>query len=185
MPWCIDMIKGRITVKELCVAALLLAIALVLGYLESLFPPPVAAIPGAKLGLANICVLLAIYALNPVCAWGIVVLKPVLSALFTASVSAVLYSLTGGILAALAMTLLHKNKRFSVVGVSIAGAICFNIGQMLVAVCLLSMRVAPLLPWLLLLSIPAGLIVGICVKFCMQYLPTKLLAKKAKNEYIK
>lgn len=142
--------------------ALLVSVGLVLSIIESTFPP-LLPVPGAKLGLASIATVIALYLYGPGMALEVTVLRCVLGGLLRGSVVGLLLSLSGGLLSTLvmiALSLLGK-KFFSVVGVSMAGAVTHNIGQ-LAAAYLLVRQVALFyyLPYLMLISIPTGLFVG-------------------------
>jgi heptaprenyl diphosphate synthase len=142
--------------------ALLVSVGLVLSIIESTFPP-LLPVPGAKLGLANIATVIALYLYGPGMALEVTVLRCVLGGLLRGSVVGLLLSLSGGVLSTLVMiALVLLGKRlFSVVGVSVAGAATHNIGQ-LAAAYLLVRQVALFyyLPYLILISIPTGLFVG-------------------------
>ena len=124
----------RITTKKLALAAVLTALALGLSTLENLFPVSLLVpLPGIKLGLANIVTVFALYRLGAPFALAILVARCLLGAMFAGNVSALLFSLMGGVLAMLVMILLRRAKRLSVYGVSIAGAAAHNIGQICAA----------------------------------------------------
>lgn len=107
------------------------ALAIVFGYLEQMIPMPVA-VPGIKLGLSNICVLIALYALNKKCAFGTAVIKALVCGILFWGVSGMLYALAGSLLAFCAMALGKGSGRFGVVGVSVLGAVFHNVGQLIV-----------------------------------------------------
>lgn len=111
---------------------MLLALALVLSYLETLIPILVA-VPGVKLGLANVITILLLYRTN----WKITMLfmsvRVVLSGLLFSGVSGIIYSFTGGFCCIIIMTILKKMPYFSLIGVSILGALFHNAGQIVVA----------------------------------------------------
>jgi len=128
-------IKGNQYMKTKTIArfALLTALALVLGYLEAMIPIT-PTIPGIKLGLANTVLLYAVYMGTPLEACLLMICKVFLSSmLFGGGFSAMLYSLGGGVLSLAAMLILFRITRISVIGVSAGGAICHNLGQIIVA----------------------------------------------------
>lgn len=147
--------------KRIATTAVLLAVALVLGYVEALFFH-LPAIPGLKLGLANITVLLALYRMNDRYALGLSVLKAVLTALLFGNPVGMLYSLLGSFLAWGGMAL--GRRAFSVLGVSVIGSVLHNMGQLAVA-CALTQSLAPLgyAPALLLGGTVFGVLTGFCV----------------------
>lgn len=152
----------RITTKKLALAAVLTALALGLSTLENLFPVSLLVpLPGIKLGLANIVTVFALYRLGAPFALAILVARCLLGAMFAGNVSALLFSLMGGVLAMLVMILLRRAKRLSVYGVSIAGAAAHNIGQICAAMLVLGgTAVLGYLPALLGVSLVTGALTG-------------------------
>lgn len=146
--------------KRVATTALLLAAALVLGYIEALFFS-LPGVPGLKLGLANVTVLLALYRFGAPYALGLSVLKAVLSALLFGNPTALLYALLGSLLAWAGMSL--GRRVFGVVGVSVIGGVLHNLGQLTVA-CLLTQSVAPIgyAPLLMLGGTLFGVLTGVC-----------------------
>ena len=143
--------------REIARFGLLTAAALVLGYIER-FIPLAPGIPGIKLGLSNTVLLYAIYLMNWKSAICLMLLKVTLSGLLFSGISAMLYAFAGGALSLLVMVLLHRAKGFSIVGVSVAGAVVHNIGQ--IAVACLVVRTQALLGYLPVLLI-AGVVTGV------------------------
>ena len=153
----------RITTKKLALAAVLTALALGLSTLENLFPVSLLVpLPGIKLGLANIVTVFALYRLGAPFALAILVARCLLGAMFAGNVSALLFSLMGGVLAMLVMILLSRWRRLSVYGVSVGGAAAHNCGQVAAAVLTLG-NTAPLyyLPVLLGVSLFTGALTGL------------------------
>ena len=152
----------RITTKKLALAAVLTALALGLSTLENLFPVSLLVpLPGIKLGLANIVTVFALYRLGAPFALAILVARCLLGAMFAGHVSALLFSLLGGVLAMLIMILLHRLPGLSIYGVSIAGAAGHNIGQVAAAVITLGTTAAvAYLPILLIVSVFSGALTG-------------------------
>jgi len=139
---------------------LLTALALVLSYLESLLPP--LGVPGVKLGLPNLAVVFALYRLGLRDACAISLVRVVLVALLFGNGAALAYSLAGAVLSLAVMGLLRKTGKFSSVGVSVAGGVAHNAGQILVAMALLeTARLAWYLPVLWVSGTVAGVLVGI------------------------
>ena len=153
----------RLTTKQLTLCAVLTAMALALSYLENLFPLSLAIpIPGIKLGLANIVTVFALYALGSVQAMLILLGRCLLGAVFAGNMSALIFSLLGGVTAMLAMILLSRWKKLSIYGVSIGGAAAHNCGQVAAAILTLG-NTAPLyyLPILLGVSLFTGALTGL------------------------
>lgn len=140
----------------------MIALALALSYAERFIPLQlVIPMPGIKLGLANVVTLVALYRLKGRYALAILVPRCILGALFGGGITGLLFSLTGGLLALLVMSLAKKAPIFSIYGVSILGAAAHNIGQIIAAMLLLrSVYVAAYLPWLLLAATVTGILTG-------------------------
>lgn len=138
---------------------LLVALALVLSYAESLIPP-LFAVPGMKLGLTNLVVLTALYAIDIRSAVLINIIRIALAAALFGNGVSFLYSLAGGILSCLVMILLKKTGRFSMTGVSAAGGVTHNAGQILVAMALMETAA---IGWYLTVLWISGLLSGLAV----------------------
>lgn len=138
------------------------AVAMMLSYIEALIPPVYSAVPGIKLGLANIAVIFALYSVDPKSAALISLVRVALSALLFGSVMSFIYSFSGAVLSLAVMILLKKSALFSAVGVSVAGAVMHNVGQVLCAVIILG--TAEIGYYLIFLSVSAvvsGVLVGL------------------------
>jgi heptaprenyl diphosphate synthase len=142
--------------------ALLVSIGLVLSIIESSFPP-LLPVPGAKLGLANIATVIALYTFGPSMALEVTVLRCILGGLLRGSVVGLILSLSGGLASTLVMIALFllADRFLSVIGVSVAGAVTHNVAQ-LAAAYLFVAQVALFyyLPYLIIISVPTGLFVG-------------------------
>lgn len=137
------------------------ALALIFSYVETLIPVSFG-IPGVKLGLANLLTVIMLYKRNAKEALLLSVVRIVLSGFMFTGMSVILYSLAGGLLSLLVMTLLKRTGAFSVVGVSIAGGVSHNIGQLLVAMAVVqTYQVGYYLPVLLIAGVITGLLIGI------------------------
>lgn len=148
--------------KKLTLCALLVSMALVLSYIERFIPLQMAIpLPGIKLGLANIVSLIALYMLGGRYAYGILALRCFLGSVFSGSITGLIFSLTGGSLAMLVMTLTKKVPFLSVYGVSILGAAAHNIGQTCAAMVIMhSVYIGAYLPYLLIIAIVTGFATG-------------------------
>ncbi len=147
--------------KKVAVIGMLVAVAFVLSYIEAMLPLNIG-IPGVKAGLSNIVVVFCLYRLSVGETFGIAIIRIVLCGLTFGSLSAMLYSLAGGILSFVVMLLLKKTEKFSVYGVSVAGGAAHNIGQICVAIIVLKTKLLIYyLPLLLISGTIAGIIVGI------------------------
>lgn len=152
----------RWTTKNIALCAVLAALALGLSTLEGLFPVSLLIpLPGVKLGLANIVTVFALYRLGAEAALAILVTRCLLGGLFAGNLSAMLFSVLGGVTAMLVIILLQRLPRLSVYGVSLGGAAAHNVGQMAAAVITLgSTMVLGYLPFLLAVSLVTGTLTG-------------------------
>ena len=152
--------KMQWTTKHIALCAVLTALALGLSTLENLFPVSlVVPLPGVKLGLANIVTVFALYELGAAPALVILLARCGLGSLFAGNVSALLFSLLGGLTAMLVMIGLKHCRRLSIYGVSIGGAAAHNLGQMAV-ITLGNTMVLGYLPFLLAVSLVTGTLTG-------------------------
>ncbi|HMM05539.1 MAG TPA: Gx transporter family protein [Clostridiales bacterium] len=148
--------------KRLAVNIILICNAIIISYLESFIPIPIP-VPGIKLGLANIIILIAIEFLDLKDALFIMTVKCLIIALLTKGVVVLAFSLSGGILSVLGMWFVyhHFSRFFSIKGVSIVGALLHNVGQIGAAfVILKSSVIFYYLPVLLLSALITGFITG-------------------------
>ena len=140
--------------KKIALLGFFTSLAIIFGYVDTLIPV-FAGIPGVKLGLANLAVVFVLYGYG----WkeaGIVSFVRILAVGF------ILYSLAGGILSLAVMAILKKRSGLSMVGVSIAGGVSHNIGQIFVAMAVVeSFSLAYYLPILLV----SGVLTGLCIGF--------------------
>lgn len=138
-----------------------LAFALILSYVEALLPFSFG-IPGIKLGLANLAVLLVLYRLGIKEAFLTDILRIILNGFLFGNLYSIIYSMAGGVLSFLVMSTLKKTKRFSIVGVSMAGGVFHNIGQLFVAAFVVeTIGIFYYIPPLLIAGIVTGLLIGL------------------------
>ena len=136
------------------------AVAIILGYVESLVPV-FAGIPGIKLGLANLGVLFILKKYSFREAALISVVRILVIGFMFGNLFSILYSLAGGILSFLVMLLLKRIKGFSMIGISIAGGVSHNIGQIAVAMCVLeNTKLLYYLPVLMIAGMITGILIG-------------------------
>lgn len=147
--------------KHIAVIALNIALAFTLSFLESLIPFHFG-VPGIKIGLANIVVCTAIYTLPKWEAFAVSVVRILLSGLLFSGAFSLLYSFAGGVVSFIIMILLVKCKKFSEIGVCIAGAVSHNLAQIVVA-CLVmkTSSIAYYFPVLIFTGAVAGVCVGL------------------------
>ena len=149
--------------KKIAFLGVCTSVALVLAYVESLIPPLYAAVPGIKLGLPNVAIIFVLYRYGVKEAAAVSLVRMAAVALLFGNPMTFAYSLAGGFLSLAAMALLRKINFFSMVGVSVAGGVLHNVGQILMAILLLG--TAELGYYLIVLSV-TGTISGVFVGFC-------------------
>jgi len=143
--------------KKISYASVLGALAIIFGYIESLFPA--SPIPGIKLGISNIVILFALYRMDKVSAFFIMLVKVFVTSLLFSGLNVFIYSLAGGLLSLIAMILFMRI--FSTVGTSMLGGVLHNIGQLLVAsIMMKSSAVFVYTPYLLISGIVVGFLTG-------------------------
>lgn len=140
---------------------LTIALAMIMSYIEALVPLSFA-VPGIKMGLANIVIIFVLYKIGTKEAILVSLIRVILVSLLFSNVMAMAYSIAGAVLSLSVMWLLKKSDRFSVVGVSIAGGIMHNVGQIIMAVILLGTeQIALYLPVLIVTGTVTGIVIGI------------------------
>ncbi len=146
--------------KRIARYALLVSLAMVLSWLESLIVFP-GLLPGMKVGLTNLVVVFALYRMSPRDAAAVSLARVALVSLTFGNAYSFAYSLAGAVLSLAVMTGLKRTGRFSILGVSIAGGVCHNLGQLGVAMAVLgTARLGWYLPWLMAGGVAAGTAVG-------------------------
>lgn len=164
--------NNNMNLRKMIYIALLVSMSLVLHIFENMIPVPFIT-PGAKLGLANIITVIALYTLKDGEAFLVLSLRIVLSVMFGGSLSRLLYSLSGGVLSYLMMMItkrLFKGK-VSIIGVSCVGAVFHNIGQLLASALIVqTMSVMLYLPVMSIAGIGTGIFVGITGEFAVKHL---------------
>ncbi|MCI8318532.1 MAG: Gx transporter family protein [Lachnospiraceae bacterium] len=157
------------------------ALAMILGYIESLFPF-LGGIPGVKIGIANSISLSVLYLMGYQAAFLTAVIRIVLTGILFGNVASVLYSLGGALLSLTVMILVKKTDIFSIVGTSIAGGISHNIAQLLIAMLLVeNLSVLYYLPVLLISGAMAGVVVGVVSQEVVKRIPAKILDESGIN----
>lgn len=151
--------------KDITIIGILTAMSVVIAIIESYFTFALDFIPGLKLGLANIVIIFALYKYNFKTALIISLVRVFIVALVRTGFGLnFFFSLSGAIFSIIAMTLAKKTK-LSIIGISVIGSISHSIGQVLIGMFLLNnSNVIYYLPYLLLFSIPTGIIIGIIAK---------------------
>ena len=151
----------KIMAKKTALLGMLVALAFVLSYIETLIPVNLG-IPGAKLGLANLVVMVALYTLGTKEAFGLSMVRILLTGLTFSSMAAMLYSFAGGLLSFAVMALMKKTKKLSVTGVSVLGGIAHNAGQIFVAMWILdTATLIYYIPVLAITGVASGTVIGL------------------------
>lgn len=157
--------------KKITIAALMAAMALIFSYVEVLIPFTIG-IPGIKLGIANIVVIIALYYLNAKYALTINIVRVLIAGLLFNGLFGALYSLAGALVSFVVMVLLKKTNIFSVVGISMAGGVAHNLGQILVAAVLVAnIKIFIYFPVLIISGVITGAIIGILAGLILRKLP--------------
>ena len=171
-----DTKNGQMNSPGRCAAlyGLLVAAAIVCGYLELLVPLPVT-VPGVKLGLGNAVILLALVRLGTKPGLFIMLAKVVASSLLFANLQMIAFSLAGGLLSWAVMALAVRSGLFSAVANSVLGGVAHNAGQLLAVAVLLSPQVALVnVPVLAVAGVLCGAGVGIVVQLLLLNLPSEV-----------
>ena len=159
----------RIKTRQITLLALCASVSLLLSYVEFLLPPIFTSVPGIKMGLPNVVIIWALYKLGGKQAAVISLVRLVIASFLFGNFSTFIYSLAGSVLSLAVMLLLKKLDFLSSVGVSVAGAIMHNLGQILVAMVL--MRTSEIGYYMIVLAITgtiSGIFIGICGSFLVK-----------------
>ena len=151
----------KFDIARLTTLSLLVAVAMILSYIEAQIPISVA-VPGVKLGLSNVATLFALYTLGASEAVLVSVVRVVLSSLLFANPIMMIYSLSGAALALISMILMKRIGVFSILGVSVVGGVTHNAGQIIAAVIMMkNSGVAYYLVPLIISGTVAGVAIGV------------------------
>lgn len=160
--------------KRLATDAMFLTLALVVSYIEVLIPIPIG-IPGVKLGLANGVIMVLLFFTTWKRTLEISVIRVILAGFLFGNPMTIAYSLAGGILSLIIMGILKKMNGFSPVGISVAGGVAHNLGQLSVAVILMeNTKIYYYAPVLLVTGTIAGVIIGILSGLLVKKIPPQL-----------
>ncbi len=147
--------------KRIALLGLMIALAMIMSYIEVLFPMSFA-IPGIKMGLANIVIVFVLFRLGMRDAILVSLIRVVLVSLLFGNFMSLAYSVAGAALSLLGMGLLKHTDRFSPIGVSVVGGILHNAGQILMAVILLGTeQIAFYFPVLAVTGTVTGVVIGL------------------------
>lgn len=161
----------RLNTQRVALCGLLLAMMLILGWVEHMIPLN-AAIPGIKLGLSNSVLVFAVYMLDVPTAYTLMAMKVVLScAFFGSPASMMIYGFSGGLLSLTGMVLLSRVKGMHCVTVSMVGGALHNVGQVLAAMVMLgTANLAYYMAVLMLVGLLVGMLTGISADLVMKHM---------------
>lgn len=163
--------------KKFARLSMLLSLSIVLNILESFIPFLDGSIPGVKIGLANIVILFTLYYYSFKDSLYISIVRVFLVGILRTGLFSVtfFFSLGGAFLSIIVMFLAKKITRLSIIGVSVLGSISHSVGQIIIAVFIVqNTNVIYYLPWILLSSIPSGILVGFASKELLQQILKKV-----------
>ena len=147
--------------KKVSLYGILVSLAFIASYIEVLIPFNFH-IPGMKLGLANIAVLVALYTGGAQAGITVSIIRIILVGLTFGNPYSAIYGLSGGVLSLVVMIFLKRTDFFGMVGVSMAGGVVHNLGQLLCAMILLKLpAVFTYLSYLILVGTVTGALIGI------------------------
>lgn len=160
---------------NITVTALMSSVALIFSYVEAIIPfDP--GIPGVKLGIANVVTVIALYRLTAKHAITVSIIRILVAGLLFSGIFGALYSLAGAFVSLAGMMLLKKTDIFSVAGVSMAGGVLHNLGQLLVASLIIKdLRIFFYFPLLLFSGLAAGIAIGIAATLIIRIIPNNML----------
>lgn len=146
--------------KKISACAMFTALAMIVGYLEHMIPLPFA-VPGVKLGLANVVIVAMMYLIGAKEAFIVDIVRVLLSGVMFTGLSAMMYALAGALTSFVVMSLVRRCKTFSIIGVSVAGALTHNAAQYsLAAIIVHTVGLISYLPVLMISGSVTGIVVG-------------------------
>lgn len=158
--------------RTVALCGVMTALAMIFSYVESLIPIPIP-VYGVKLGVANIAIITVMYAIGEKEALIINCIRITLTALLFGNLNSFIFSMSGGLLSFVVMVLLKKIKVFSMVGVSVAGGVFHNVGQIIAAIFIMDTgAIIYYLPVLIVAGVITGIVIGIV---------SALVAKRVKS----
>ncbi|MDD3570404.1 MAG: Gx transporter family protein [Lachnospiraceae bacterium] len=160
--------------KKVAYYGIFAALSILMGYVEAIIPVPLP-VPGIKLGLSNVIVLLALYVMGTKEAFYISIIRVFISALLFRGFLGFWYSMAGAFLSYIVMVLAMKSDKMSTIGVSVLGGIFHNLGQIAVAIIILGRTVVVyLVPVLMVSGVATGFAIGVVASYCTKYLQNRI-----------
>ena len=167
--------------KKITFLAILVTLALMLSFIESQIPP-IVPIPGIKIGLTNVIVLFVLYKFGIKEACLVSIVRVGLVSLLFGNFQSMLFSLSGAALALVGMSLLKRVPKFSLIGVSVVGAVCHNVGQIIMACIIMETNIIVYyLPFLLISGTVTGVVIGVVGGLLISRFDKKLGSNKTTN----
>lgn len=177
-----DHISRQRFLKRVPYLGMALALALICSYVEALIPVPIG-IPGVKLGLTNIVVVIVLYLGDVRDGACVSIARVLLAGFFFGSLYSILYSLAGAVLSLLVMAGLKRTGQLHLISVSAAGGVAHNVGQFLVAALVVeNYRILYYLPVLFLVGMLTGVLIGIVACAVLRRLPRELLGLTVRHK---
>ncbi len=157
-------------ITKIAIVGVISAFAIILGYVESLISLGFF-IPGVKLGLANLAIVTVMYIYGNKEAFTVNFIRILISGLLFTNIFSILFSLAGAVISFAVMAILKKTDKFSVMGVSIAGGVSHNVGQIIIAAFVVeTYSVIYYVPVLMVSGIVTGMIIGVVSGILIKYL---------------
>lgn len=161
--------------KNLAFMGVCTALAMVLSYVEVMLPPIFPAIPGIKMGLPNIIIVFLLYRRGPIVATIVSLLRVAMVSMLFGNMMAFMYSLAGAVLSLIVMILLRRLHFLSTAGVSVAGGVSHNVGQIFMAMLLLeTTELGYYLVILIITGTISGVLIGLCGATLIKRIPQNI-----------
>ncbi len=165
--------------KKIALCAVLATLALMFSYIEMLFPLSIA-IPGVKIGIANIVVIVALYLFDIKYALVVNIVRIAMAGLLFTGLFGALFALSGALLSMIIMALLKKSGMFSIIGVSMAGGAAHNLAQISLAAAIVeNINIFLYLPVLIISGAATGIVIGFLANIITARLRSSLKIKTA------
>lgn len=162
--------KNSKKVKNIAMCGILTTLAMIFSYIDSLISIPIP-VPGVRIGISNIAIITVLYIVGVKEAVIVNILRITLTSILFGNITSFWFSITGGMLSIVIMVLLKKIDTFSMVGVSVAGGVSHNIGQIIAAVLIMETNtILYYLPVLLITGTFTGIIIGIVAAMVLKRL---------------
>ena len=161
-------------VEKIAFVGITASLAILLSYVEFLLPPIFVAVPGIKVGLPNVVILFVLYRYGVRYAAFVSFVRLCISSVLFGNLMIFIYSAAGAVISLLVMAILKKAEKLSALGVSVAGAVAHNLGQIVVAMLLLDTpQIAFYMIVLTFTGTVAGVFVGLCGALLIKRIPHK------------